>query len=66
MDTTKALVEIQAAGRATGEPGPGSELVASAQGGLRGREVSQGPGCCIVLQYFMFVCVCVGGFCGFW
>lgn len=43
VDTANAVVEIQATGRAAGEPGPGSELVAAAQRGLRGREVSQDP-----------------------
>lgn len=40
MDTVEAVVEVQAARGTIGEPGPGPEVVAAAQGGLQGREVS--------------------------
>lgn len=52
VDAVEAVVEVQAAGGATGEPGSGSELFVAAQGGLQGREVSppSQPACCLSLQ----------------
>lgn len=40
VETVETVVEVQAAGGATCELGPRSELVVAAQGGLRRREVS--------------------------